>query len=132
MNRAITTLLSPDVAATAAFYETLLGMTRSGDFGWYVLMGHAALPGLELGVLDRAHDTVPRDLDGRAAQVFQTFVVENVEAIHRKARTLGAPILSPPSDLPYGQRRLLLQDPSGTVLDVSSPIPPRTGQRSEG
>jgi len=32
-------------------------------------------------------------------------------------------IVSEPIDTSYGQRRLLLKDPDGTLIDISSPIP---------
>jgi len=44
MNRAFVNILTADVAATAQFYQDLLGMRRAGDFGWFVLLSHAEMP----------------------------------------------------------------------------------------
>jgi predicted enzyme related to lactoylglutathione lyase len=54
--------------------------------------------------------------------VMVTFVVDHCDAVHDAARAMGAEVLEPPTDMPYGQRRMLLRDPAGTVLDISAPI----------
>jgi uncharacterized glyoxalase superfamily protein PhnB len=51
-----------------------------------------------------------------------TFVVNDVEATYRQATAIKAEIMQQPTDLPYGQRRLMLRDPAGTAVDISSPI----------
>ncbi|MEM9970122.1 MAG: VOC family protein [Pseudomonadota bacterium] len=123
MNRAFTNILTDDVAATAQFYEDILGMTRASDFGWFAILSHPEMPALELGILDQTHDTVPRRLNGRPAGVILTFVVSSVEDIHSQALTMGVEIIDGPTDLAYGQRRLMLRDPAGTAVDISAPIP---------
>jgi uncharacterized glyoxalase superfamily protein PhnB len=53
-----------------------------------------------------------------------TIVVPDVELVYRRAIDQGLAIVEPPRDLFYGQRRLLLRDPDGTLLDVSSTCRP--------
>ena len=122
MNRAFASILCEDVAGTAQFYQDLLGMTRAADFGWFIILTHGNVPGYELGILDRTHDTIPDGVPLHPAGTILTFVVDDVEAIHRRAAVLQVNILQAPTDLPYGQRRLMLRDPAGTAVDVSSPI----------
>ncbi|MEO1640331.1 MAG: VOC family protein [Pseudomonadota bacterium] len=122
MDRAFTNILTDDVEATARFYQDLLGMMRTGDFGWFVILSHPNLPGMELGILDQDHETVPLDVNVTAGGTILTFVVADVEAVFAKAKGMGATIIDGPSDLPYGQRRLLLRDRAGTVVDASAPI----------
>jgi catechol 2,3-dioxygenase-like lactoylglutathione lyase family enzyme len=122
MNRAFTNILCGNVAQTAQFYQDLLGMTRAGDFGWFILLTHDGLPGFELGVLDRTHDTLPPGVAGQPGGAMLTFVVDDVEQVHQQAKALRAEVLEPPSDMPYGQRRMLLRDPAGTLMDVSALI----------
>lgn len=124
MRRVMTNLLVSDVERAARFYEDLLGLSRTGDFGWFVVLGHADIAGLELGLLDRGHDIVPPDLRRAPAGVILTFVVDDVDDMHDRARRMGVDILEPPGDLFYGQRRLLLRDPEGVVIDISSPVAP--------
>lgn len=123
MNRAFTNILCDDIDATARFYEDILGMRRQGDFGWFIIMGADALPGLELGLLDKTHDTVPRALAQAPAGMILTFVVADVATCHAKAITAEAEIIEEPTDLPYGQTRMLLRDPAGAIIDISSPTP---------
>ena len=122
MNRAFTNILCSDVETTAQFYEALRGLTRGGDFGWFVLLGSDGMPGFELGILDQHHETIPSELATRPAGMVLTFVVEDLEPVYQKARAMQAEILQEPTDLPYGQRRVLLRDPAGATVDISSPI----------
>lgn len=122
MNRAFTSILCSNVGRVAQFYQDLLGMKRTGDFGWFILLSHDGLPGFELGVLQHDHETIPPDVSSRPAGAILTFVLDDVEAVHRQAIAMGTTIVQEPTDLPYGQRRLMLRDPAGTVVDVSSPI----------
>ena len=123
MQRAFTNILAANVDATARFYEDLLGLRRAGDFGWFVILSHEDMPGFELGILDRNHDTIPKGVSRTPAGVIATFVVSDVAAVHDKAIAMKAEIVEGPTDLPYGQRRLMLRDPAGTAVDVSAPIP---------
>ncbi len=125
MNRHFTNILCEDPDASAAFYEGVLGMTRHYDMDWFVLLTHPDMPGLEYGLLRRDHPTVPSAHRTAPSGVIVTFVVEDVDAAHRAAMDQGATIISPPTDMPYGQRRVLLSDPSGTVVDISAPVAQR-------
>lgn len=122
MNRAFVSLLTENVEKSARFYEELLGMTRHGDFGWFVILTHPDMPGHELGLLDRDHETVPDSVARAPGGTMLTFVVDDLAEVEARATRMAAEILEPPRDLPYGQRRLLLCDPGGMVVDVSSPI----------
>ncbi|WP_366135948.1 VOC family protein [uncultured Maribacter sp.] len=51
-----------------------------------------------------------------------TFVVDNTDEIFKIAESEKFEIISEPTDTFYGQRRLLLKDPNGTLVDISSPI----------
>ena len=121
MNRAFTNILCNDVALTADFYKNLFGMKREGDFGWFIVLSHDDMPGFELGVLAQGHETLPAEISGRPAGAILTFVVDDVEAMYRRATAMKAEIIQEPTDLPYGQRRLMLRDPAGTAVDISSP-----------
>ena len=124
MERCFTNVLSGDVFKTAAFYENLLGMTRHFEADWFIILTHADSAGLEFGILKRDHDIVPADIRAAPAGVIVTFVVADCDETYRKAVAAGADIIGPPADMPYGQRRMLLRDPDGTVVDVSAPTAP--------
>ena len=122
MKRAFANILCQNVEETARFYETLLGLKRAGDFGWFVVLTHEDMPGFELGVLDRDHDTIPPGILPRPGGCILTFVVDDLTEIRARALAMGAEIVQGPTDLFYGQCRLMLRDPAGTAVDVSAPI----------
>lgn len=122
MQRAFVNILSRSVPDTARFYEALLGMTVHFASDWFIILTHAENEGLEYGILQHDHPTVPPEIRHPPAGVIVTFVVRDCDAAYRRAQDLGAEILQVPTDMPYGQRRLLLRDPDGTVLDISAPI----------
>lgn len=123
MKRAFTSILVADPERSARFYEQLLGMNRHGDFGWFVILTHEGIPGLEFGILNRDHETVPAALAKAAGGALLTFVVDNVTESYARAQAMEADVLEAPTDMPYGQRRMLVRDPDGLVLDISSPTP---------
>lgn len=123
MQRCFTNILSASVDTTVQFYENVLGMTRHFDSDWFVILTHKSIDGLELGVLQRDHEIIPTSARNAPAGVMITFVVDNCDSIHSKAIKTGAEIVEPPTDMAYGQRRMLLLDPDGTVVDVSSVMP---------
>lgn len=122
MKRAFTNLLSDDVKQSAQFYESLLGLKRHFDSDWFVILVHDELNGFEFGILQKTHEIVPAAIRNSPSGLIVTFVVDDCESVFAKATQSGADILQPPTDMPYGQRRLLLRDPDGTVVDISSPI----------
>lgn len=124
MKRSFVNILSSDVEKTSIFYEDLLGMKRHFNSDWFVILTHDDVKGLEFGVLQRDNPIVPISIRQSPAGVIVTFVVDDCDDIHRVALKLEADVIEPPTDMPYGQRRMLLRDPDGTVLDVSAPTAP--------
>jgi uncharacterized glyoxalase superfamily protein PhnB len=66
---------------------------------------------------------VPNDAQTNPEGFYITFVVDKADDIYEVAKAEGFEVLDEPSDTFYGQRRLLLKDPNGVIVDVSSPIP---------
>jgi len=122
MKRCFTNILSSSVGETARFYEQIFGMKRKFDSDWFVVLTHDAIESLEVGILMRDHKVVPDSVRKSPSGVMITFVVDDCDTIYRKAVELGAQIIEAPKDMLYGQRRMLLLDPDGTVVDVSSPV----------
>ncbi|MET1412676.1 VOC family protein [Roseibium sp. HPY-6] len=122
MQRCFTNILTEEVAVTAAFYEKLLGMTPKFSSDWFVNLADAETPGLELGILRQSSDIVPARAQRAPAGVILTFVVEDCDAVHERALELNAVVVEAPREMPYGQKRMILRDPAGTFLDISSLI----------
>lgn len=122
MQRSFTNILTEEVSITAAFYEQLLGLKPQFSSDWFVNLAHPERPGLELGILKQTHETVPADAQQVPAGVIITFVVDDCEATYQRAQKMNVNIVEAPREMPYGQRRMILRDPAGTFIDVSSPV----------
>ena len=122
MDRCFTNILSDNIGRTADFYTEVLGMQRHFDSDWFVILTHPDIDQLELGILQRDHSIVPPSVQHEPSGVIVTFVVADCDAVYAKAKACGAEVLESPTDMFYGQRRMLLRDPDGTVVDVSSPV----------
>jgi predicted enzyme related to lactoylglutathione lyase len=120
MQRSFTNILTEEVAATATFYEQLLGLKPQFSSDWFVNLADPENPGLELGILQQTHDIVPAEARQAPAGVMLTFVVDDCDAIHERALAANANIIEPPREMPYGQKRMILRDPAGTFVDISS------------
>ncbi|WP_265519200.1 VOC family protein [Nitratireductor luteus] len=83
-------------------------------------------PRFELGIIARNSEVTPDPAARPHGGGYLTFVVDEVLVAFEQARAMDAEILEPPTDLFYGQRRMLLRDPAGTIVDVSSPVPQMT------
>ena len=124
MQRSFTNILSENVEKTVQFYESTLGMTRHFDSDWFAILTHEAIDNLELGILQRDHEVVPVSVRNKPSGVMITFVVDDCDSVFDRATAQGVTVIEPPTDMPYGQRRMLILDPDGTVVDVSSPNAP--------
>ncbi len=122
MDRCFTSILSDNVGRSAEFYTEVLEMQRHFDSDWFVILTHPDIDGLEFGVLQRNHDVVPQAIRDTPSGIIVTFVVSDCDEVHARARAYDADVLEPPTDMFYGQRRMLLRDPDGTIVDVSSPV----------
>jgi catechol 2,3-dioxygenase-like lactoylglutathione lyase family enzyme len=124
VRRAFLTLLAGDLVATRDWYVQLLGLQVEFDSDWFVQLRDPDEAGLELGILARDHEVAPRTCQGAAAGGYLTVVVDDVDDVHRRAQLAGVRILEAPIDLFYGQRRMLVEDPDGWVVDISSECAP--------
>ena len=120
--RFITNICSQDLAASRDFYQALLGLTVTFDSNWYVQLTDPDHSPLELGIIQQDHELIPAEFHAAPQGCYLTFVVDDVEAVYARAQALGLTVTQPPTDEFYGQRRLLLTDPDGLLVDISSPI----------
>lgn len=121
INRLITNICSDQLRETAAFYQSLFDLHRTFESDWYIQLASSE-SGVEIGIILKDHNLIPENFRQSPQGVYLTFVVENADEIYQIAFNQGFTIVTTPHDTFYGQRRLLLQDPDGTLIDVSSPI----------
>lgn len=124
IQRTFTTIISEDLAKSRDFYVQLFGFRVDFDSDWFVHLQSPKDESLELGFLRRDHDIVPDKLRRSPAGTMIVIVVDDVDALHRTCNEAKVPVIEAPRDLFYGQRRMLLEDPNGVIVDVSSECEP--------
>ena len=114
-------LLSSKLPETKDFYIQLFKFEVDFDSDWFVHLiskkGH-----FELGIIDHQSEIVPKELSRSTGGFYITLVVDDVDTLYKQCLESNTPILLPPENTHYGQRRMLLKDPNGAVVDVSSPV----------
>lgn len=121
VRRLLSNISSERLQESRDFYADLLGMEVASESDWYIRLRSPSDPGLELGLIQRNHPLLPAHWRAAPVGMYLTFVVDNVDDIHARAVVRGLPIVQPPRDEFYGQRRFLTRDPDGTLVDISSP-----------
>jgi len=117
-------VFSSDLARSADWYESLFGYEPVFESDWFVHLQDPTNGSLEMGILDRDHEIVPERFRASPGGGMLTIVVDDVDALHQRAVTAGIEIVEPPTDLFYGQRRMLLVDPDGLLVDTSTECDP--------
>jgi len=113
-----------DVAATAAFYETHLGFTRTFGLDWYVQLRATSEYPFELAIIAQDHDSIPSIGQGVTRNLILSFYVDDAAAQEQRLAAAGVPIVQPLRDEVFGQRHFIAADPNGILLDVITPIEP--------
>jgi catechol 2,3-dioxygenase-like lactoylglutathione lyase family enzyme len=131
-NRILTNICADDLAASRDFYVRLLGFEVNYDSDWYVQLRGPKPADLEFGIIKRTHELVPREYQTTPSGMYVTFVVPNVDELYEKARAMGAKLIQGPRNEFYGQRRFLLLDPAGCLIDICSPWSEEEAQGPRG
>jgi len=122
INRLLTNICSNKLPECKAFYTKLFDFEVGYDSDWFINL-ISKDKRLELGIIEQTNDIVPAAVQNAPQGFYLTFVVDDVDAVFELAQAEKFTVVEAPQDTFYGQRRLLLQDPGGTMVDVSAPIP---------
>jgi catechol 2,3-dioxygenase-like lactoylglutathione lyase family enzyme len=120
-SRILTNICSDRLAESRDFYVTLLGFEVSYESDWYIQLRNPSDKELEFGIILRTHALVPREYQTAPTGMYITFVVPEVDLTYEKAVNMGLCIVQEPRNEFYGQRRFLILDPNGCLLDICSP-----------
>ncbi|HLS62780.1 MAG TPA: VOC family protein [Ruania sp.] len=101
---------SSDVRASADFYSDLLGLQQVMDHGWIVTLADPKDPARQLSVA--SHDETASVVPDVSIEV------DDVEAVYALAQQMGAEIVHPLTDEPWGVRRFFVKGPDGHVLNI--------------
>lgn len=120
-----TILYVENVAASMAFYEAALGLSRgfqheAGDYG-EMITGETKLA-FSSRALMRELGKSPAPANP-AAPVFEiAFETDDVPASFARACAAGARSVQEPQDMPWGQVVSYVSDPDGYLLELCSPV----------
>ena len=117
----MTNICSNNLAESRDFYTKLFDFNVDYDSDWFIHLVSKDKK-LELGIINQTNEIVPKEFQNNPQGFYITLVVNNAEEIFQIAKSKQFHIVNEPTDTSYGQRRLLLKDPNGTLVDISSPI----------
>lgn len=118
-------LMTDRVTELAAFYKSHFGFKAVFEADWYIHLQSEEDAGVNLAILDQAHQTIPEAGRNRSASgILLNFEVKDVDAVYERTVAAGLPILLELKDEAFGQRHFITQDPAGVLIDVIKPIPP--------
>lgn len=122
-SRCFSSVLSTDLPQARDWYVSLFGYQVVFDSDWFIHLQDPKHDLLEIGIIARDHEIVTEAMAAQPVGGLITLLVDDVDGLHQQAVEAGLEILEPPRDLFYGQRRMLLADPDGQIVDVSSECP---------
>lgn len=124
MNLVSLRVITDDVARLAEFYELITGgaTVRNGDVFAELT---TSLATLAIG----SSRTVPLFAPGAAEparnrSAILEFLVEDVDAEYVRLRDSVDSWVTEPTDMPWGNRSVLLRDPDGNLVNLFTPITP--------
>ena len=113
VSRAVPNIRSDRLAETRDFFVNLLGFEVAMDMGWIATVASPANPSVQVSIVGNDDPAAP----GISVEV------ADVDAVHAEAVDQGLEIAYPLRDEEWGVRRFMLQEPSGTVVNVLSHRP---------
>ncbi|HEY0919807.1 VOC family protein [Devosia sp.] len=121
VNRILFNVLAKDLRASVEFYRRIANLQPVFESEWYVVLSPAGQPNVQIGLIDQVSEFAPRHAWGVHEGSYLTLVVDDVRLALREAREMGLDIIEEPVALNYGQTRMLIRDPNGLVIDISTP-----------
>ena len=121
MHLAATRVFTDDVDALVTFYEKATGLAATR---LHPLFAELRTPTGTLAVASTT--TVPLLGPGAAESranrsVCLDFQVDDVDATHRTLRNVVETFVNEPTDMPWGNRSLLVRDPDGNLVNFFTP-----------
>jgi len=122
VSRAFINICSEKLPETRDFYTSIFGFVVDYDSDWFVHLKAAGSNSLELGIMKGSHELVPEAYRSSPRGVIFSIIVDDADAVCALAKQRGVKVVEEPKDLFYGQRRTLLEDPNGMLVDASAPV----------
>lgn len=121
MQLAATRIFTDDVDELVAFYEAVTGLTAAR---LHPMFAEFRMPSGTLAIASTA--TVPLLGDNAAEartnrSVALDFLVDDVDATYRTLHDVVEVFVNEPTDMPWGNRSLLVRDPDGNLINFFRP-----------
>ena len=113
---------------SAAFFCRCFEMHELFGATWIVVLAHRNSDSVALGLMASDHPSQPPgpELFNGLGMIF-TIQVDDATALYARLSAAGEPVHHELVDCPWGQRRFMLRDPSGILVDVVEQIEPAPG-----
>lgn len=112
IRRIVPDITSEQIDESREFYTDFLGLDLAMDMGWILTFVSPSNPTAQVTLLRAPTSDTPNP--------HVSIEVEDVDALHEKAISLGLPIAYPLTDEPWGIRRFFVKDPNGVIINVVS------------
>ena len=121
VNRLLINQVTEKLAESAQFYTHYFDFQVDFESDWFI---HLISKGeqLEIGLIHPDSEVVPNAVEKAPGGHYLTLVVDDVDDLFLRLNSDGVKVLQEPHDTFYGQRRLLIEEVNGVIIDVSSPI----------
>jgi predicted enzyme related to lactoylglutathione lyase len=112
VHRIVPDFHSTDPRASEGFYSEVLGLEKAMDMEWVVVFASPDNPSAQI-LLVSEDASAPVRPDA-------SIEVDDVDGAYAAAQRLGAEIVHPLTDEPWGVRRFFVREPNGKVLNILS------------
>jgi catechol 2,3-dioxygenase-like lactoylglutathione lyase family enzyme len=112
IKRVVPDIVSERIDESRKFYTEFLGFDVVMDMGWVLTFASPSNPTAQIALV--------RGSEKATGHPNVSIEVEDVDAVHAKAVTLGLHIVYPLTDEPWGVRRFFVTDPNGVIINVLS------------
>jgi catechol 2,3-dioxygenase-like lactoylglutathione lyase family enzyme len=118
IRRAIPVLVTERPAETRAFYEGFLGFRVAMEQDGLLMLASTSTPTTQVIVAWQS----PTAMDPEVLGIDVSVEVDDVDAAFASAEADGLEIVRGLRDEPWGIRRFFVEDPDGTVVNVTSHV----------
>lgn len=120
----------PDLASAKHFYTNILGFSVGFEAAWFLWLTQPLTNGaaMSLAFMTPDHPSRPpgpEAFDGRG--MILTLQTTDAACAFAEAKASNAEIAHPLTVEPWGQKRFMLRDPNGILIDVVEQIEPEQG-----
>ena len=118
INRYLTNICCKDLTLSKQFYTQYFDFEIMFDSDWFVQLT-SQNSNTELGLIDINSPLILEEYRNQPTGFYQTYIVDDVDLFADSLED-SVKILQAAEDTEYGQRRMLVQAPEGSLIDISS------------